>query len=777
MPTFAERIKHALHVFRHGYPSEELRLARRFPQHTRAAPYRWPDYIVDNPALADIDAYYDSWVNEGYEGNSLIYSALMYKMRSVTQAPMRAYLADGKLAPPEHPLAQLAARPNPYMSGKQFMMYGTGYLSLAGNFYYMLDRDTDGSVTALWPMRPDRVKILAKMSGPTAELVGYLYVPQGKGARGGIPMLHQDVGHVRLPNLKDPLEGLGAGTSPILPLAMSGDVDNAISRYLREFFKRGTMLAGVLTFDFELDDEQVARVKQRWQEQYGGVENWDEIGVLDVNAKYQQLGMGFNEMGFEALDERTEGRILGPFGVPPILVGSRMGLMRSTYSNYKEARAAFWEDTMLFEIGLHEDEMRHYVQTDDGAYIKADHSDVPALQRNTSELVQSWAALMDRGVPSATAAETVGLDLPAYAGDQVGFIPAGWQPFSTSLDGDGNPATALPDPAMEPGENNPDQPASEATEEEREERGAGAGEKKAVTLSEISIIQDRLFSYKQIQYRRVDTTAQSWESQWREATLSAWQNERRHIASLIRRGEHSRQHQVDFSWVMDNVNFYLVGTESNENWRNEFNPLLEGVIGEQGAAWALELGRQWDIANVRGADWFLNYQMKFSNPISNTTQDALRSLFAQGQLEGWSITTTMDRLNDLYEVWSLMPDEYPGVLEALEFMEPRLRLPRLEAIARTETMRASNYGNHHLFMDWRVPAKEWLATFDQRTRPSHMAAWADYHFGGNIGPIPMTQAFNVGGYPMMHPHDANGPAGEVVNCRCTELPFSPESVT
>ena len=84
-------------------------------------------------------------------------------------------------------------------------------------------------------------------------IMGYLYIPEGKSHREGIPMLAKDVGHVKLPNPGDPLEGLGYGLSPISPLARSADVDNMITSFLKLFFERGAIVPGLLKFNIKLD--------------------------------------------------------------------------------------------------------------------------------------------------------------------------------------------------------------------------------------------------------------------------------------------------------------------------------------------------------------------------------------------------------------------------------------------------------------------------------------------------------------------------------------------
>lgn len=57
--------------------------------------------------------------------------------------------------------------------------------------------------------------------------------------------------------------------------------------------------------------------------------------------------------------------------------------------------------------------------------------------------------------------------------------------------------------------------------------------------------------------------------------------------------------------------------------------------------------------------------------------------------------------------------------------------------------------------------KRWLATRDERTRPSHAEA------DGQV--VASDQPFVVGGSELAFPGDPNGPAGEVINCRCTTV--------
>lgn len=102
----------------------------------------------------------------------------------------------------------------------------------------------------------------------------------------------------------------------------------------------------------------------------------------------------------------------------------------------------------------------------------------------------------------------------------------------------------------------------------------------------------------------------------------------------------------------------------------------------------------------------------------------------------------------------------PEVASSVRALIPQLARFRADAIARTETHGAANYGSQEAASQLGLPLrKEWLAAHDERTRESH--ADAD---GQTIG---MEERFQVGDSFLAYPGDPAGPPEEVVNCRCT----------
>lgn len=93
---------------------------------------------------------------------------------------------------------------------------------------------------------------------------------------------------------------------------------------------------------------------------------------------------------------------------------------------------------------------------------------------------------------------------------------------------------------------------------------------------------------------------------------------------------------------------------------------------------------------------------------------------------------------------------------------------RARTVARTETIGAVNAGVYRAaVLDAQdrgdvAPAKVWLSTLDDRTRPTHTEADRQRTL--------LQSPFKVGGADLLFPGDPRGPAQEVIMCRCSMLP-------
>ena len=701
----------------------------------------WPRWKEQGAqwAMTDMTAY----IEEGFNLNAVIYSAIMYKVRAAASAPLMAYTGERdhkEPAPPGHPLTRLLDRPNTYQSFLELDNEIRVYFNLFGNAYVWFRRPRPKAFPdEARALRPDCVRHLYK----DGEMAGYVFIPPGGVIDDGFPLLPQDVMHVRLPNPGDPFAGAGKGLSPLGPLAQSADVDNAATAYLKQFFDYGAMPPGLLSFDVPMEDPDVAQARGRWMEVYGGSHNWTDVAVLDQGGKYQRLGLTFAELDMAGLDARNESRIAMCFGVPLTLIESRPVLVQSTYSNKEQDRAMFWEDTMIPELRMFEVEWLYYLTGPDGAFPAYDLGNVPALQTARN----ARADLLLRGAQASlvTRAEVKeALGLPYTDADNVYLLP-----FGVTL----QPSGVIEAPVVS---DEVDRSSAE-DEDSAPKRAPPAPQTKTRKLT----AEEKALIWKQI-----DGLATLHEKSATDAARKAFEVDRRNIRAIIRDGQKAAlQSKATVVWtdmlipVADY--FKMAGAD---NWRKQFAPVFEAIVLSQGKQLNATFGMTFDVRNLLGEDWYRSYEMGFADPINATSEQEIRDLMSRAYAQGASVPDMEKALDTLFRQWT-----EPGGAgltdaerEASLFADARLPAYRLENIARTETMRMSNAGANALYKDWGVEKQEWLATNDNRTRPEHAAASGQVR---NIG-----QPFDVGSETLRYPGDPNGDPSQTCQCRCTILP-------
>ena len=104
---------------------------------------------------------------------------------------------------------------------------------------------------------------------------------------------------------------------------------------------------------------------------------------------------------------------------------------------------------------------------------------------------------------------------------------------------------------------------------------------------------------------------------------------------------------------------------------------------------------------------------------------------------------------------------------------------RARAITVTEIGRAHSLGTHagqtelarliKATGDPSVVNKRWINAHLPGARQTHLEAEARYHPDGAVGPIPVDQHYEVGGFKALYPKDPALPASETVNCHCISI--------
>lgn len=227
-----------------------------------------------------------------------------------------------------HPLYRLLRnQANPEMTSAAFRKTLQAYAALWGNGYARIERNpANGRPVALYPMRPDQVRIDRTASG---SLV-YDYRPPSGERR---VLFADEVFHVRGMTL-DGINGL----SPIGYARETAPLAAVAEEYAARFFSNNGRPGGVLTHPHHLPPEAAARLKADWEAMHSGTSNAHRIAVLEDGLKFEPIGIPNTDLQFIEMRKFQVVEIARLFGIPPHMIAD---LERSTYSNIEHQGLEF----------------------------------------------------------------------------------------------------------------------------------------------------------------------------------------------------------------------------------------------------------------------------------------------------------------------------------------------------------------------------------------------------------------------------------------------------
>ncbi|RMD52390.1 phage portal protein [Candidatus Parcubacteria bacterium] len=281
---------------------------------------------------------YRGFSEEGYKTNVIAYEAINKMARAV--ASIKWKVVSGGEEIENHPVAELLRRPNPVQSGQEWWMMKISYLLISGNAFD--ERVVEGGrLLELWTLRPDRMKIIPADTGlPKA----YEY---GTGTKKTVfpadPITGEsDILHIPLFHPQDDFHGL----SPMQAAARAVDQHNEAMTWMQALLQNAARPSGALVTpaDTNLTDAQFQRLQQEIDSRYSGAKNAGRPLLIEGGMDWKPLGLSPEDMTYIDIKDSAARDIALAFGVPPLLLGIPGD---NTYSNYREARLGFYEDTVI----------------------------------------------------------------------------------------------------------------------------------------------------------------------------------------------------------------------------------------------------------------------------------------------------------------------------------------------------------------------------------------------------------------------------------------------
>ena len=289
---------------------------------------------------------YDSLADEGYQKNVIVYRCVNLIARGLASVPWLLYerKKQDEHEIETHPLLDLLQTPSPRLAGAAFVEAVVSYLLLSGNTYIEAVFNQQGQPQELYPLRPDRMRIVPGSGGMPAA---FEYAVGGHKKQMPVDTVsgQSSILHLKLFN---PLHDW-YGMSPLDAASGAIDQHNAVAGHNLALMQNGGRPSGAFMIrpgpnSYPLTEEQRQSLRQDLKAAYEGARNAGRVIMLEGDFEWKEMGLSPKDLDFIEGKNLSAREISQAFGVPPMLAGVPGD---ATFANYREARFHLWEDTIL----------------------------------------------------------------------------------------------------------------------------------------------------------------------------------------------------------------------------------------------------------------------------------------------------------------------------------------------------------------------------------------------------------------------------------------------
>lgn len=666
---------------------------------------------------------------DSFESSHLVHACCTVIGNAVAKTQMQLFRIKGSSGKEiidevtDHEVLDLLNRPNQYQTGFELLREISISLDLQGNAYVLKNRaETSNEIVELHLLRPDWVKVI-----PSEEKLVDHYEYR---AVGGIVQNFQpeDVIHIKEPNPKSSFYGMPT-VKPALEV-----IRNMVFaiRWNQNFFYNNARPDFLIYTKSRMQDKDRNAFKQAWDSQFRGLERSNRFGFLyGEDTKIEILTKTLREMEFSKLIETSATEILAAFRVPQVLLG-RKGVNRA---ETESQIYVFLSETVEPRVKHIFDKLNEFLVEEYGSDLFLDWVDVTPENRESvileydNALKNNWMVINEVRDRES---------LPPLEGGWDFYLPINLVTGGGVSEGDKGPANRMMKIKGISSINYYEH--KRMVEQARLKKRVLAGKRK---FKKMQIAKKEIAKFAYEYMRRMNAlkfTEEKKKELWVVFEMQLEKNEQTFKTLVV--GLFNSQE----TRISSNVAEFKKGINDIINWENEKQvfvrvslPFIADIIRQSGESEASLVGGQFVIdSNVQ--EFINNKVLRFAQEVNDTTKNALRETLSEGVSQGEGIQPLKRRVHALFE-------DRKG-WEA-------------ERIARTEVIGASNGASWQANLQSEVVQKnEWLSTMDSRVRDSHAA------INGQI--VEKTGRFSNG---LRFPGDTDGPADEVINCRCSLLPI------
>lgn len=279
--------------------------------------------------------------------NSVVYACIMRYANTIAQLPgyhQKALPDNGTETITNSALSRILKKPNAYQTRSDFMRNMVISLLAEGNAYAVGLRNDRNEITELHQFPATSCRALYgppfDATTPIGEpgeifysvggnpVLNYWQDPAYKdGMRWIIPA--RDILHFVGPSRPDdPLKGESPLVAGGLPIALSSGAGNQLAQY----FANAARPSGVIETDLTLTKDQVAELRQRWDEQTRGA-GAGGTPILTAGLKWNQVALTATDMQVAEQMKMSKEDIAMIFGVPLAMIND---MTAATYNNVEQ---------------------------------------------------------------------------------------------------------------------------------------------------------------------------------------------------------------------------------------------------------------------------------------------------------------------------------------------------------------------------------------------------------------------------------------------------------
>lgn len=743
-------------------------------------------FTLPEPASSKAKDYLES-----YKG--WVYSAVSTISKRAAEVEIKLYKRkrNGDVDEIEdHDSLALLHSVNTFQTGSQFREFSYIYQLLTGEYVWVL-LGSKNAYNEMLLLRPDWVEVVPDGKGGISK---YIYRPGGS-----YKSVDIEPERILFKREFNPTNAY-RGYSPVRAAAVDIDIDDYSDKWNRNYFFNSAMPSFILSTDAKMSPPAKKRFIQKWYQSHQGTGNSHKVAFMDGGQmKVDQLSNTMQELDFQASKDRIRDKILSAFHISKSNLGVTDDVNRANAEAQDQRFVKLVISPLVSSMVdfLNEFYLPKWAGTEDMYF---DFESIVAEDQEL-KLKQLEAASKEGWLSINEIREEIGYD-PIEGGDVI-FKPLNVQPILGEDADLQKPEPEVPtetEPLPQGAPENLDELA-EVPQKSIWSRVKGMFSKTKRVEPHISVLRAPSGSKRKkyakgmpvpsLARLRAERARGAVESELKKLMVSMMKNglpvekkepvtedkqvrekiwkefvaktdiEEAGLSNVIR-----ELAQVQFREMIDKIGQYremikkgkfTAGSvvfslnKENKRWYKSIRPYISRVLrahGDDSLALLETKGaksmktKELDMG-VSTVDGFLKrLGTEFIPEINETTRQALISEIEAGIKAGEDVDGIIARINAVY-------DDLVGY--------------RADRIARTEVLRAANWGNFFAYLQSGVVAgKQWLATPFGDFRPSHLAS------DGQT--VALDEPFNIGGVSMMCPHDPDAGPEDTINCRCTTIP-------